>query len=688
MAENKVINLEVNESGMEELTGKTKSLKAQLKELKVQMAAAGDGTAEFRKLAAEAGALKDRLDDVNRQVKNLSSDTQRLDLGLEAVTAITSGYEAAQGAMYLFGNESEEMQKTMQKVMGAMALANGVQQIANVLNKDAVLGTKLRILWNDKLVGTFKELTDAQKAFAVTGVGLLLTAIAALVANFDALTSSIFGVSESQQALNETVEDYQKGAAEAAEITSKVGATFKMAREGVVSKEEALNYYNETLGDTFGKAVSLDEAEELWAKKTKAYIRATGLRAQAQALFAKAAEAAAKGTTAGLEDQTTLLDKLGTAALQNTLGYSAALSNQTSKQKQRVKEAEVNYKKQEELLNKQAADMLAEAIEEEKANGIVAKSNQHKNKAVVHSNKNARKDDLKNQKDFNAEADKLEQERQNALQDRLAEIQDQNYENTLSAYDLEIRALNEKYFEIETLAEGNAEALKEIEIAKMNERNDIELKYQEISYNQQKEANAKQKELDDKAAADRIEAEKTVAETLQAIREADLNNISAGIGLIKDLFEKNKKVQAAALIAENAVGIAKTIISTKAANQAARAQGTALAIASGGASTLAAEALILRNNIGAGVSIAAQIAATAKGVAALGGGGGASTSGGGGLSNGGGGGGVSPNFNVVGNSGMNQLAQIQQTPLQAYVVSGEVTSAQALDRNRIKNATL
>ena len=55
---------------------------------------------------------------------------------------------------------------------------------------------------------------------------------------------------------------------------------------------------------------------------------------------------------------------------------------------------------------------------------------------------------------------------------------------------------------------------------------------------------------------------------------------------------------------------------------------------------------------------------------------------------GGGGGGMSPSFNVVGNSGMNQLAQIQQTPIQAFVVSGEVTSAQALDRNRVKNATL
>lgn len=60
--------------------------------------------------------------------------------------------------------------------------------------------------------------------------------------------------------------------------------------------------------------------------------------------------------------------------------------------------------------------------------------------------------------------------------------------------------------------------------------------------------------------------------------------------------------------------------------------------------------------------------------------------GGGGI--GGGASSAAPSFNVVGNSGMNQLAQIQQTPVQAYVVSGEVTSAQALDRNRIKNATL
>lgn len=220
----------------------------------------------------------------------------------------------------------------------------------------------------------------------------------------------------------------------------------------------------------------------------------------------------------------------------------------------------------------------------------------------------------------------------------------------------------------------------------------------EIAYNEAKQAIDLQiLTYEDQLANKKIENEKTYAEkkiqvaeamaaTEKAIRDADFANIEAGINLISNLFENNKKVQAAALIAQNAVGIAKLLIETNASNVAARASGTALAIPTGGVSVAAAEALVLRNNIGAGISIASMVAATAKGLSALKVGG--SPSGGTVPSGGGGGSAQAPNFNVVGNSGMNQLAQIQQTPVQAYVVSGEVTSAQALDRNRIKNATL
>jgi hypothetical protein len=52
------------------------------------------------------------------------------------------------------------------------------------------------------------------------------------------------------------------------------------------------------------------------------------------------------------------------------------------------------------------------------------------------------------------------------------------------------------------------------------------------------------------------------------------------------------------------------------------------------------------------------------------------------------GGSVAPSFNVVGATSGNQLAQLEQQPIKAYVVSSEVSSAQELDRNRIMNATL
>ena len=67
---------------------------------------------------------------------------------------------------------------------------------------------------------------------------------------------------------------------------------------------------------------------------------------------------------------------------------------------------------------------------------------------------------------------------------------------------------------------------------------------------------------------------------------------------------------------------------------------------------------------------------------------------------GGGGGGASvpqsvPNpasFNVVGDAGTNQIAetlgQQNMNPQKAYVVSGDVTSAQSLERNKIENASL
>jgi hypothetical protein len=190
------------------------------------------------------------------------------------------------------------------------------------------------------------------------------------------------------------------------------------------------------------------------------------------------------------------------------------------------------------------------------------------------------------------------------------------------------------------------------------------------------------KAADQKLADEEIARAKAVSEQKQAIQNQGIEVALQGVQLIKNVFEKSKGVQKAAVIAESAIGIAKMIIANKLANAGALA--TPQAIATSGA---AAAPVIALNNISTGIGIAANIAATAKALSSLGGGSAPSAPGAGG-GGGGGGGSITPQFNTVGNNGINQLAQLQQQPTQAYVVSGQVTSQQALDRNRAQNSSL
>jgi hypothetical protein len=163
-----------------------------------------------------------------------------------------------------------------------------------------------------------------------------------------------------------------------------------------------------------------------------------------------------------------------------------------------------------------------------------------------------------------------------------------------------------------------------------------------------------------------------------AIRNAELDAVSGGINILKGVFEKNKGIQKGLLIAENAAGIAKIIINTMAANAKALLLGPVLA-----------PPTITANTISASIGVASSIAATAKGLAALGGG---SAGGSSSVSSGGMAAPAAPNFNVVGASSTNQLAQTigsqQQQPIKAYVVANDVTTQQGLDRNIVQSASI
>jgi len=228
--------------------------------------------------------------------------------------------------------------------------------------------------------------------------------------------------------------------------------------------------------------------------------------------------------------------------------------------------------------------------------------------------------------------------------------------------------------------ENNAEqkAISDKKAADDKERKDKQAK-------EDKERKDKEAKEDKERKERQIEVDKIVGEAQEQIQLAQLDNAQRGFQLLAGLAGKNKGLQAAAIIGENAVGIAKQVISTQAAN---RAVDLKYALIPGGVALAAAEKSI--NRISLGIGVASSVAATAKALSALKSGGSAA-----GASAAGGGGGTepqAPSFNIVGASDTNQLADAiggqTQQPVQAFVVANDVTTAQSLENNIVEGATL
>ena len=249
---------------------------------------------------------------------------------------------------------------------------------------------------------------------------------------------------------------------------------------------------------------------------------------------------------------------------------------------------------------------------------------------------------------------------------------------------------NDKLAAIEKEKADRVLALEDLKISEA-QKNDLLLEI-DAAYNAKKEvldeeAADKEEKAAKEAADELVKIEKDKAAQKAAIQAAQINMVSQGIALLKQVAGKNKVLQAAAIIGESAVGIAKTVIATQAANAGALA--TPQAILSQGA---AAVPVIVANKISAGIGIASNIAATRKALQGLKAGGSppppANIRGASGIVNQA----TPPEFNTVGASGTNQLADAigsqSKQPIKTYVVASDVTTAQSLERNIITGATV
>ena len=232
MAENQ-LSFNINVGGNQEQA--IGSLKKQLREAQQDVQALSDKFGATSQQAIEAakraGELKDRIGDA----KSLT-DAFNPDAKFKALTAslsgVAGGFAAAQGAIGLFGAESEAVEKTLLKVQSAMALSQGLQSVGESIDSfkqlgavvksttafqaayNFVMGEKVAIQKSD--VVTTVASTAATKAQAAatntatvattasstamkvlrgailaTGIGALVIALGLVIANFGKIKTAI-----------------------------------------------------------------------------------------------------------------------------------------------------------------------------------------------------------------------------------------------------------------------------------------------------------------------------------------------------------------------------------------------------------------------------------------------------------------------------------------------------------------
>lgn len=150
---------------------------------------------QFEETKKKAGELKDKMSDINDEIKNLGSDTRGIDNAVRGVNLVANGFQLAQGATAAFGKENKDLEKALIKLNGVMAMTQSLQQIgAELTAEDSIVkqaAAKATALYSF-VVG---ESTGALKLFrialAATGIGLIVIAVGALVANWDKFTKTV-----------------------------------------------------------------------------------------------------------------------------------------------------------------------------------------------------------------------------------------------------------------------------------------------------------------------------------------------------------------------------------------------------------------------------------------------------------------------------------------------------------------
>lgn len=303
-------------------------LRSEVKVLRSELLNLDTSTEEYNQVLRAAADRMKTLSDQSYMLR-----TSATDLGSYFTTivkmgkGIAGGFAAAQGAMALFGSESEELTNVLKKTQGAIAIVSGLQGLEGLTKtlKSAKIQFNAAKL---SAIAFSKSLTGLKAALISTGIGALVVGIGMLIANWDKVTK-LFKDTSATDAAREALE--------------KLNNTIEESETQLKDKNiDAIVKYAEALNEAAGDVKKIDAA-------TKEYTKTLNENKKAQ-LEAQL-----------VESKRALL-----------LAQTAYNKKKNKENKEILNEAKESYKKIEQALKEHNASVLLETA---KANSNQAKEN-------------------------------------------------------------------------------------------------------------------------------------------------------------------------------------------------------------------------------------------------------------------------------------------------------------------------
>ncbi|KAA6303126.1 MAG: hypothetical protein EZS26_000729 [Candidatus Ordinivivax streblomastigis] len=261
------------------------------------------GSEKFRELQQEAGRLTNAMGDARTQARILAHDNQGLQGVISAVQGVTGAFTIAQGAIGLFGDKNEDLQKIMLRVQSLMAITMGMQQVANALNKDSEMMIKLNTWWLG--VKTKAQVTDTTAAVAGTAanaglagsfrlVGAAISSIPVfgwIAAAIGVLIGLISHFSSKAREAKKDTEEFYKSVAENASkpiaSINKLSYEWEQLGDNLEAKQKFVKENKKSFDELGVSVIGVVDAENLLINNKSAFIEAQIAKAQANAMYAK-----------------------------------------------------------------------------------------------------------------------------------------------------------------------------------------------------------------------------------------------------------------------------------------------------------------------------------------------------------------------------------------------------------------